>query len=533
MGDGCQVYDGLQLYWGDMHTNYHNHQMSTIDRTFEAARSHLDFFPIAYYPFLTLHRSNGLIEESVGQQQIFLDDWQVILASVEKYNDPGNFVTFPGYEWHGDRRRFGDHNVFYFEEGPLSNAETLPELYEQLRKTKGIAIPHHTGYQVGERGKDWDYFDPSLSPFTELFSDHGSSEGCSTPFTLDRVASMGPRTTGGNAREGLLRGYRLGLIASGDNHTGFPGVWGNGLTAVWAPDLTRESLWDAFLSRKVYGVTGDRIQLKFELNGQPMGSAISGRGPAVIKADIEGWDAIDRIELLRNEKVIHTYCHSGNWDISNGSEKIKARIRIDFGWGPTPWNGFKVSDKQWEGKLVLDKAKLLDVQGAFSCLGQRVERLSERECTWHLETKSRPKVLERSSETGWAGNMGWYHRQSLVFCVEASSSDKVLLDVDGEKMEFSMAETLESSRVMPLMTEAHALVREQFGLSPDDIENADLYWQNAYKVKVHTAVPESAYSVPFEFVDEDPPAGQNWYRLRVSQLNGQMAWSSPIWFDNR
>jgi hypothetical protein len=60
-----------------------------------------------------------------------------------------------------------------------------------------------------------------------------------------------------------------------------------------------------------------------------------------------------------------------------------------------------------------------------------------------------------------------------------------------------------------------------------------MFYHNAHKVKIHVAIPEAGYTVPFEFVDESALRGWNWYRLRISQLNGQMAWSSPIWLDAR
>jgi len=71
---------------------------------------------------------------------------------------PGTFVTFVGYEWHGNRTYYGDHNVFYFDEdNPLDDTDDLPVLFENLKRRRGIAIPHHTAYQVHQRGKDWDY----------------------------------------------------------------------------------------------------------------------------------------------------------------------------------------------------------------------------------------------------------------------------------------------------------------------------------------------------------------------------------------
>jgi len=121
--------------------------------------------------------------------------------------------------------------------------------------------------------------------------------------------------------------------------------------------------------------------------------------------------------------------------------------------------------------------------------------------------------------------------QSLIFEMDASPSDKVHLTVDGERAMFSIRDALQKSRVLALMDDARATIKTQFGLAPDDIENPDVVWHNAYKVKIHTAIPESGYATTFDFVDGSPPPGRNWYRLRVSQLNGQMAWSSPIWFE--
>jgi len=39
---------------------------------------------------------------------------------------------------------------------------------------------------------------------------------------------------------------------------------------------------------------------------------------------------------------------------------------------------------------------------------------------------------------------------------------------------------------------------------------------------------DGATELDFEFVDEDIPEGENWYYLRVSELGGGLAWSSPI-----
>ena len=91
----------------------------------------------------------------------------MVQDATRKNNEDGAFVTFPGYEWQGDASS-GDHNVVYFAEGlPVYCVNTLTELYERLRQHKAIAIPHHTAYRVGLRGKDWSVHDDELSPFAE------------------------------------------------------------------------------------------------------------------------------------------------------------------------------------------------------------------------------------------------------------------------------------------------------------------------------------------------------------------------------
>ena len=40
----------LNLYWGDSHLNLHSRDREHFDASFRAAREHLDFLPIAYYP---------------------------------------------------------------------------------------------------------------------------------------------------------------------------------------------------------------------------------------------------------------------------------------------------------------------------------------------------------------------------------------------------------------------------------------------------------------------------------------------------
>lgn len=140
-------YEEFRLFWGDSHTNIHGEDLNhpplsreRLRRTMKAAEEHLDFFSIAYYPF-EWYRKKGFLIESWGPRERFLEDWKLVQEAVAKANQPGKFVTFLGYEWHGNRRKYGDHNVYYLRDyEPLDGSETLPELYENLRKTEAIVI---------------------------------------------------------------------------------------------------------------------------------------------------------------------------------------------------------------------------------------------------------------------------------------------------------------------------------------------------------------------------------------------------------
>jgi len=108
-----EEYKKYQLFWGDSHTNVHGKDLrfppltrKRLKKIIEAAENHLDFFPIAYYPF-EWYSKNGLIIESWGHRDRFLKDWKLVQEAVAEANHPGRFVTFLGYEWHGNRRRYG------------------------------------------------------------------------------------------------------------------------------------------------------------------------------------------------------------------------------------------------------------------------------------------------------------------------------------------------------------------------------------------------------------------------------------------
>jgi len=505
-----------QVYWGDMHLNLHHHHIERIEEVFAAASAGLDFLPIAYYPY-DYHRIPGRIGvESIGLPDQGLADWETVRDAVARHHRPGEFVTFPGYEWHGNRRAGGDHNVFYREDGPLALPDTLPELYEHCRRAHAIAVPHHTAYLAGAggRGKNWDTHDDELSPVAEIYSSHGCSEAVEAPIGMMRNLSMGPRVSGGTIQEGLARGLRLGIIASGDTHTACPGVWDHGLVAAWAEELTREAIWDALQERRVYGVTGDRMIVDFTIGDTPMGAVASSSGDLRINASVVCEAALDRIEVLRNNRLVHTHCHTGAWDPRPDGEGIHAKLRIAFGWGPGPQYGMNLGERSWTGRLRIDGGAILGVNGCFTRLGQHHSRAADNEWRWELTTSDRRFPEENI--------------QAIVFELTGASDSQILVETGAAAERFSLAEALAASRVIPLLEETREALWDQFRQRPEELASPDVLYHNSPKVKIHRAVPEVGYTAAISFSD-DPPRDDSFYYLRVTQTNGQMAWTSPIW----
>ncbi len=516
----------MNLYWGDMHAQFKpqwqpdGNWEATLRRSFTDAGEHLDFFPIVYYPAHFYNTPEGLHVETVGMRPEFAAEWALIKRLVREYHKPGELVTFPGYEWTGDRTRWGDCNVFFNEDDPpLDLSMHVDELFAGLRKRDAIAIPHHTGYQVAQRGKDWDHHDDDLCPVAEIFSCHGSSEGCNTPLSMVKNAQMSPRVTGGTFQDGLARGHRLGVIASGDNGNGFAGRWGTGLLACWAGDLTREGIWSALKARRTYGVTGDRIKLQYGINDGFMGDVIAAPGPLQLRAEVDCTQALDRIEVIRNNRVVHTLCHNGAWDTPSAGT-VRAKVPIEFGWGPAGFHGFEIGRHTWEGTLTAPGGRIVSTEGCFTIHGQHIEPASDNEARFTLTTHDRK-----------GGSLTDTSRQTIVFEVEAPVDAPISLAVDGRTMTFTLAEAMRESSLLVFLEEAKSLVQKQFGVDPDTVENRDVFYHNAYIVKRHTAIPQAGYTATLEWEDTDPPEGRSFYYLRVSQLNGQLAWSSPIWVD--
>ena len=277
--------------------------------------------------------------------------WQQLQWTANAFYAPGRFVTFRAYEAGSPS---GHRNVYYLDDqvelpydtGTFNFSPAFLYKFYHGRKDV-IMIPHHV-----KAWTDWSYHDPDLEPLMEIYSCWGQSEHPGAD-----LWEKG-QTPGSGAWQAFNRGYRMGLIASSDNHAGMPGrsyphdrqvhtAFPGGLCAVWAPELTRKAIFEALKARRCYGTTGARIILRFSIDGNPMGCEIPdwpAERPRTLRVQVICDEAVERVEIVRNLSVVHTHqgesaSESFDWiDDSSLSEGVSYYLRIYEANGARAWS---------------------------------------------------------------------------------------------------------------------------------------------------------------------------------------------------
>ncbi len=293
-----------RVFWGDLHTHtLQSDGRGTVEQAYGFAKrvAGLDFAAVSDHAF-----------------EILDEMWELNKRVTRRFNEPGRFVTMNAFEWSGTSPIGGDHNVYFLGDDPPIYRSTLmyhpknyqmdhdkpkvdhvTKLFKLLRDNfepgTVFCIPHWGG----RRGNP-QWHDPQVQRLIEIFSEHRRSEDW--------------------ARTYLTAGHRLGIMASGDNHSGNPGYgclkpsrnWdtqeiGMALIAVQAEQLSRESIFRALYDRRVYATSGARILLDFTVAGRPMGSEIQTDDAPRIAVDVVGTAPIERIEVKRNCETVRVH----------------------------------------------------------------------------------------------------------------------------------------------------------------------------------------------------------------------------------
>jgi hypothetical protein len=337
----------LNLYWGDLHMH------SNISKCSLHPKFHCTEVEEKY----RFSRDVGGLDFALltDHETMSDDEWESTIRAAHLNNRDHSFAAFVGFEWTSSqlksKHNFGHYNVLYKDEGPLLRIsdpafETIEQVWNSSQNHEAITIPHHPGDDI--HPLDWNYFSDAREPLVEIFQVRGSyeSDDCEMP----PVNFGRGKKSGNSVREGLDRGYRFGFTAGGEHE-------GVGITAVYAEELTRESIYQALKDRHVYGTTGARIVLNFQIGGHLMGSEVRTREESVVcDVHVKGCSELVYIKLVQPD------CETSLYE-ADGNGKNEIRLRTDLNLTKdTEWFYIRVKQADehmaWSSPIWVDRAAI-------------------------------------------------------------------------------------------------------------------------------------------------------------------------------
>lgn len=505
------VASDMKMFWGDVHNHCNlTYGHGDMRDAFEAAKQQLDFVsvtPHAMWPDIPGKgdpRLEWVIEyHEKAFRSLRAGGWDKYVKMTNEYNREGEFLAFLSYECHC--MKYGDHVALNYDlDAPLVEINMDDNPQELFKDKKVFFTPHHMGYQEGYRGFDWKYFkEGKVTPFVEMFSRHGLAESDLGDYPY--LHDMGPRHWEGTIQYGLSLGHKFGIMASTDQHAGYPGSYGDGRIGVLAESLSRDNIWNGMQNRRVCAATGDKVKIDFRINDAYMGDVIKGK-TRKIYLHVEAGSAIDYVDIVKNGKTIGRISGPLIPEIPK-EESIRTKIKVEFGW-----NRFEEAVK-WIGQLKLSKGVIHQVEPCFrgaaytapqkdkiaagdmhSTKVNKILAKSDTSVDLELYTTKNPNVLTPST-------------QAVILDVTMDKSEKIIAEFNGKKFEHSLAELLNG-------TQSHFMIG----------------WLSE-AIQFHRAIPENAFTVEHYILDEEPEKETDYYYIRVRQRDNQWAWTSPIWVE--
>lgn len=326
--------EGPKLFWGDLHTQSIYHGWSEEDQIGIGCGEPEEIYDFARntagLDFCAITDSRSITKKDI---------WPLVRQAALDANQDGKFVVFQGTEI-GDNTD-GHRNTIFATEKPEPLVEASP-----IKERPLAAIPAHMAQEL-YHGRDdvlliyhhtkvwnnWSRWDPAVESILEIYSAWGS---CEKP-GAEMWGNLAEQT--GGAQEAWSKGYRLGVVANSDTHTGTPGrvlalaerddmlMYSNGIAGVWSEELTRPEIFKSLKARRCYGTTGVKIIIEVFLLECPMGSEVQWEDPEnarELRLNIYGTDRIETVDIVKNNEDVHTFRPEKDLLEDSWSDKTRA-----------------------------------------------------------------------------------------------------------------------------------------------------------------------------------------------------------------
>jgi hypothetical protein len=462
-----------RIFWGETHghTDFAEGQGSP-ERYFRYGRDD------AVLDFLVLSEHDFYMDAS---------EWRTLQRLTRRFNRERRMITLLGYEWTVIRLRGGHHNVLFRSPDRdivgIHRANTLPELYRILAAENDaddvVVIPH------AHQAADWTRSDPRLERLVEIASMHGSFEWFANAY--------------------LKNGFEVGFIGASDDHRSRPGYAPpnpraplaqlGGLAAVIAGEKTTDAIFDALRGLSTYATSGERIILdavREDADGRRISCRVMGTSP------------IDRIDLVKNGEVVFSRSYM------TAPLESRATVLVGFssssevvGRGLDNPRGYRI----WSGALRIDGAKVVGVSapGFDNSYSERAG----------IDPDDLGLIRFRTETRG--------RSDTMLIELEGASADTVF--------DFSLEPTREYGARPPLARQPASLPGDDVRMRLSDLVDGRVSHElrvgaHTDRITIQVVDPESALDREFSYVDLAPPAPGDYYYLRVTQLDGALAWST-------
>jgi hypothetical protein len=369
----------LRQYWGDLH----GQSGETVGTN--PAETYFRYARDKAFIDIVGHQGNDF--------QITDAFWAELNRLTAAFDRAGEFVCVPGYEWSGNTGMGGDRNVFFRREGrPIRRSSrilvdpesggardcyTARDLFGALDGEDAIVIAH-----VGGR-----------------YADIGLAHNGRVERAVEVHSTWG--TFEWLLHDAFERGYRLGVVCHSDDHKGRPGAtrpgastFGaiGGLTCYLMPELSRDALFEALRRRRHYGTTGTRLFMdvrgefpkpvaafsddpqlgpapEYATRQASMGDILRpGPVPMRLVGEVIGTAPIERIDIMHGQQIAETVRPFAPRDLGR-------RVRVL--WQGAEYRG-RGRETQWQGSLRISGNRILRHATVNFLNPERILRETER-----------------------------------------------------------------------------------------------------------------------------------------------------------
>lgn len=433
--------------------------------------------------------------------------WSDLDRLAVKFEESGQFIVLPGYEWSGNTGMGGDRNVYYATEDRQirrsshalvedksdldTDCNTAAELFEALADNQEwdvVCFAHCGGRYADVKMSHDGRFEKSM----EVHSSWGTFEWL--------------------VQDAFEMGYRTGIVANSDGHKGRPGasypgasLFGavGGLTCLLTEELTRESIMDCLRQRHHYATTGGLggrmvidVKATFDgdatlyhddpnigpAEGQTTTGAMMGdivhlpSGSMEFDVDVVCPQPIERIDIFNGLDLVETIRPYTQDELGN-------RIRVV--WEGAEYRG-RFRQVIWDGSAVFSDNKITNSQPInFFNLDKTLDQVGDNKLEWRALT---------------TGNIGGF--------------DTWVEDPYGGTLKI---ETPLVSCGVPL---------EEIGFEDEVFDKSDILprYLKIFRLPSENKHRSFRFNRKIDLKDQ----GDNPIFIRLTQEDGTLAWTSPI-----